>query len=104
MPKYLFTYHGGKRPANEAETKKYMDAWGGWFGAMGKAVVDGGNPCKPSSTVQPNGSVTNDGGANPVGGYSLINADNMEDALKKAKGSPILAAGGSVEVCEAIDM
>ena len=104
MPKYLFAYHGGKRPTNEVETKKYMDAWGAWFGSLGKSVIDGGNPLKPSSTVHANSSVTQDGGSNPVGGYSLITATDMADAQKKAKGCPILASGGSVEVAEAMDM
>ena len=44
MAKYLFVYHGATAPTNEAEIKKTMDAWGAWFGSMGKAVIDGGNP------------------------------------------------------------
>ncbi len=104
MPKYLFVYHGGKRAANEAEMKKVYDAWGAWFGKMGKAVIDGGNPCGQSSTVHANGTVTHDGGANPASGYSLIEADNLADAHAKAKSCPLLSAGGSVEVAEAMDM
>ena len=57
-----------------------------------------------SSTVKSDGSVASDGGTNPAGGYSLIEASNLDDALAKAKGCPILAGGGSVEVAEAIDM
>ena len=41
---------------------------------------------------------------NPVSGYSLIEASNLEDALSKAKACPILKAGGSVEVAQAMDM
>lgn len=104
MAKYLFVYHGGKRPASEAEVKKVMDAWGAWFGSMGAAVVDGGNPVGKSSTVHANGSTSNDGGANPVSGYSLIEAPSLSDAHAKAKGCPILAAGGSIEVAEVMDM
>ncbi|MDH3533033.1 MAG: hypothetical protein OEO82_08890, partial [Gammaproteobacteria bacterium] len=77
---------------------------GSWFGSMGAAVVDGGNPVGVSSTVHSDGSVTADGGSNPASGYSLIEADGDEDAIAKAKACPILAAGGSVEVAEAIDM
>ena len=51
MAKYLFVYHGGGHPTNEAEVKKVMDAWGAWFGSMGAAVIDGGNPTGPSSSV-----------------------------------------------------
>lgn len=104
MAKFLLVYHGGKRPANAAEAKKTMDAWGQWFGSMGSAVIDGGNPVGKSSTIRADGSVANDGGSNPVSGYSLIEVPALEDALKKAKGCPILAAGGSIEVAEALDM
>ena len=104
MAKYLFVYHGGKKPEDPAEMAKVMDAWGQWMGGMGPAVVDGGNPVGMSSTVHSNGSITADGGSNPASGYGLFEASDLDDALAKAKGCPILGNGGSVEVAEAIDM
>lgn len=104
MAKYLFVYHGGKRYTDKAEIKKVMDAWGAWFGSMGGAVIDGGNPVGKSSTVHANGSLSSDGGANPASGYSLIEAPSLTEAHKMAKNCPILAAGGSVELAEALDM
>jgi hypothetical protein len=104
MAKFLFVYHGGSRPESKEAAKEVMNAWGKWFGSMGSAVVDGGNPVGESSTVKSDGSVASNGGANPASGYSLIEASNLKDALAKAKGCPILSAGGSVEVAEAIDM
>lgn len=104
MAKYLFVYHGGRRATNEAEIKKVMDAWGAWFGSMGAAVIDGGNPVGPSSTVHANGSVSADGGANPASGYSLIEASSLEDAIEKAKRCPLLSSGGSIEIAQAMDM
>lgn len=104
MAKFLFVYHGGSKPENEADVAAVMDAWGQWFGSMGAAVVDGGNPVGMSSTVKSNGSVSGDGGSNPASGYSLVEASNIDAATGLAKGCPILAAGGSVEVAEAIDM
>jgi len=104
MAKYLFVYHGGKRPESDAEVKAVMDAWGNWFGSMGAAVVDGGNPVGKSTTVHAGGKVANDGGSNPASGYSLIEAKDLNDVIAKAKGCPILEAGGSVELAEVIDM
>ena len=104
MPKYLFVYHGGEHPETEEEVAKVMDDWGNWLGSMGSAVIDGGNPVGQSSTVHPDGSVTNDGGSNPTSGYGLFEASDLDDALAKARGCPILAANGSIEVAEAIDM
>jgi hypothetical protein len=104
MAKYLFIYHGGKHPSTPADVKKTHDAWGKWLGSMGAAVIDGGNPVGRSSTVRPDGSVANDGGANPVSGYSLIEAATLSDAHAKAKGCPLLSIGGSIEIAEALDM
>ena len=104
MAKYLFVYHGGSNPETDEEVKEVLDAWGNWLGGMGTAVIDGGNPVGKSSTVNSDGSVSDHGGANPASGYGLFEASSLEDALTKARGCPVLAAGGTVEVAEAIDM
>ena len=105
MPKYVFAYHGdGDMPDSEEEMASVMEAWGAWFGSMGDALLDGGNPTGAAKTVAADGSVSDGGGANAVTGYSLINADSLDAAIAIAKGCPVLAGGGSVEVAEAIDM
>ncbi len=104
MSKYLFVYHGGENPESQEEVAEVMDAWGQWLGSMGSSVIDGGNPVGISATVQSNGSVVNNGGDNPASGYSLVEASDLNEALIKAKGCPVLSAGGTVEVAEAIDM
>lgn len=104
MPKYIFAYHGGKMPETEEEGAQVMAEWMAWFENLGAAVVDAGNPLGPSSTVNSDGSVTCDGGSNPLSGYSLINADSIEQATELAQGCPILKAEGSIEIAEAMDM
>ncbi len=104
LAKYLFVYHGGDHPETEAEVKEVLDAWGAWMGSMGAEVIDGGNPVGKSSTVNSDGSVSDNGGSNPASGYGLFEAPDLDDALAKAKGCPILSAGGTIEVAQAIDM
>ena len=104
MAKYLFTYHGGKMPEGEEAIAEMMAAWGAWFESMGEAVLDGGNPVMTSATVASDGSTSDGGGANPVGGYGLFEAASMDAATEMAKGCPVLTSGGSVEVGETIDM
>lgn len=104
MAKYLLVYHGGKPPSNPAEVKNVMDAWGAWFGSMGAAVIDGGNPVSGSCTVRSDGSLAQGAGTNPASGYSLIEASSIEDAHQKAKGCPILSVGGTIEIAQAMDM
>ena len=81
-----------------------MQAWNEWFGSLGDAVVDIGNPTGASATVGSDGSSSQGGGANPVTGYSIISADSLDDALVLAKSCPQLASGGSIEVAEALDI
>jgi hypothetical protein len=104
MAKFVFAYHGGSAPRNPEEVKKVMDAWGAWFGSLGSAVIDGGNPVGKSYTVKPDGSLAEGGGPNPISGYSLIEAKDLQDAHKKAKGCPLLKSGGTIEVAQALDM
>ncbi|HEX6392388.1 MAG TPA: hypothetical protein VFZ97_03040 [Acidimicrobiales bacterium] len=103
MAKYLLAYKGGSMAETPEEQQKQMEAWMNWFGSLGEAVVDGGAPFGPASTLASNGSVK-DGGASALSGYSIINATTLADANDKAKGCPVLAGGGSVEVYEALPM
>ena len=104
MPKFMFIYHGGGRPESPEEGEKVMAAWGAWMEGIGADLIDGGNPAGLSKTVSSDG-VANDGGANPVSGYTLVNAADMDAACAIAKGCPILEGGkGTVEVAEAMEM
>ena len=58
MPKYVLAYHGGSMPETEADQAAVMGAWGAWFGVLGDAVVDVGNPTGASKTLKSDGSVT----------------------------------------------
>lgn len=104
MTKFLFVYHGGVIPETKEAQAQVMDMWGRWFAGMGAAVVDGGNPVGRSATVLADKSVVAHGGANPTTGYSIVQAESLEAALVMAKGCPILAGNGSVEVAPLIDM
>lgn len=104
MAKFIYVYHGGSAPESPEEGQKAMQAWMAWFGEMGEAVIDGGHPLGMSKTVTSKG-VTNDGGANPSSGYSIVTAKDIDAAVKMSKGCPMVKDGsGSVEVAECLDM
>lgn len=104
MPKYMFAYHGGTTPSSPEEGEKVMAQWMAWFGDMGAAVVDGGNPVFGSMTVTQD-AILDDGGANPVSGYTIVQAEDHQAACEMAKGCPMVADGsGSVEVAEVHEM
>ncbi len=104
MTKYLLVYHGGGMPETEEAQQKEIAAWGAWLDGLGAAVIDGGNPTGASKTISSDGAVSDGGGPNPVSGYGIIEADGIDDAVSKAKGCPILASGGSIEVGEIFDV
>lgn len=103
MAKYLMAYTGGTMAATDEERAAVMAAWGAWFGTLGSAIVDPGNPFGPSATVAGGGSVSSGGGSG-LTGYSVVNAENLDAASALAKGCPVLDAGGTVEVYETFEV
>lgn len=104
MTNFLLIYHGGTMPASEEEGQKLMAAWMAWFGTLGDAVVDGGNPVGQSMTVHPGGNVTNDGGPNPTAGYTVLRAQDADAVAALARGCPHLGVGGTIEIAPIIEM
>jgi hypothetical protein len=103
MATYLLAYHGGGGMAqDQANRDKIMAQWGKWFQDLGPALVDGGNPVMKAKTITSKGAVNDGGGQNPVSGYSLIKADDLDSAVKLARGCPVLSSGGSIEVAETV--
>jgi hypothetical protein len=91
MPTFVLTYrtpHG-----YQVGTPEGMDRWKAWFQGMGSDLVDIGQPVAESATV---GDCGND--IRPLGGYSLIKADDLDAALRVAKDCPFVDVGGGVEV------
>jgi hypothetical protein len=98
MANFVLVYHGGSMPETKEEGAKVMEAWTAWFGRLGAALVDGGNPASKTKTIKADGSVSDD----PSGpsGYSIIKADSLDAAVELAKGCPVLMGGASIQVVE----
>ncbi|AZQ65781.1 hypothetical protein EF888_00715 [Silicimonas algicola] len=101
MPDFMFVYHGGKPPESQEAIDKAMAAWGKWMQDHGPALTDAGNPVGMSKTVTSSGT-TDNGGANPVSGYSIVSAADIAEACRIASSNPMVAGGGSVEVAEIV--
>jgi hypothetical protein len=102
MAKFVYIFTGGQMADTPEAQEEAMQAWGAWFGTLGDAVTDMGNPFAGSSTVSSDGVTT--GGAAGASGYSVVTAGSLDEAAALAKGCPIIAGGGTVEVYEAIPM
>jgi hypothetical protein len=103
MTNYVFAFHGGNMPETQEERDAVMAKWGTWMGGMGDALVNPGAPVGMSTTVHAD-RVENNGGANPLSGYTVVEAASMDAAVEMAKECPILEHGGSVEIAEAMSM
>lgn len=103
MAQFIFVYHGGGMPKNPADAEKEMAKWGAWMEAETSSFVNPGAPVGMSKTISSDG-IADNGGANPVSGFSIVEAADMEAACKIAQGCPISGTGGSVEVAEMMKM
>jgi len=102
VPNYVFAYHGGKRPETPEAGAAQMARWKAWLEGLGEAVVNPGTPLGKSKTVSADG-VSDDGGSNPLAGFSIVKADSMDAALEMAKACPFVEMG-TIEVAEAMEL
>jgi hypothetical protein len=86
----------------QASTKRWMD-WIGGIAAQNK-LTDRGNRLVHSGKVVKTDNVIAYGPYTEIKeciiGYSIVKATSVEEAAELAKGCPILAIGGNVEVRE----
>ena len=109
MKKFVFEIYGGFNPQDlsKEKMKEVMSKWSAWFGANKGNVVDSGNPFGPNGM-----SITTDGAKSiapdmwPAKGYTIMNATDMDAAVKIAQKCPVLEEGNNaaVRVYEAMPM
>lgn len=99
MASYVLVYKGGGVPETEEAQQASLAAWGKRYEEMGAAVVDGGNPFSASAAIAADGSVSAEA-PSALTGYTIVTADDLAAATELAKGCPILADNGSIEVYE----
>jgi hypothetical protein len=102
MGKYVYVYKGGSMPQTDDEREALTAAWTSWIGGLGETFVDIGNPFGSSAAVRPDGS--NGAASSGLSGYSIVQASSLDDAVGKAKGCPVFAGGGSVDVYETFEV
>lgn len=98
MSKFLVTYFGGGMPSDPAEAARAREAFGEWLSSAGGAVIDPGAPLKPATQVS-NGTPPT---RVAIGGYSVIEADDVAAALEILRSHPFVARGGTLQVDEAM--
>ena len=89
MPTFLFSYRVPTDYHPGAETGK---SWQAWFDSLGASQIDPGHGVLATRTLG------NLGDGTRLGGYSMVTAEDMEEAAALADGCPALRLGGGVEI------
>ena len=85
----------------DASTDEIKKAWMAWFTKHGDKFTDSGNPFMPGREVTAAGVKVLPHDKNAITGYSIIKAENKEEAVKIAQDCPIIT---SMRVYEAAQM
>lgn len=104
MTNFVLLYTGGEYAESEEAMKAVMDEWGAWYGKLGDAVVDGGNPFGHAKSVTTNGVEEGAVSSPAANGYTIIAADSLDEAVDKVKDHPHIKYGGGVTVHETFQM
>jgi hypothetical protein len=104
MPKYLVTYHGsGGVPSTPEAAEQVHAAPGAWVASVGPAMVDPGAPLAASKAVS-SGGIGDGPATDPIAGYTLLRADDLDKAVQLVENHPFIARGGTLQVSEAVDI
>jgi hypothetical protein len=101
MAKFLVTYFGGgEMPADPQMREQMMNAFMAWAAGVGDKMIDPGAPLGPAKVVSSDG--VTDGEPGGVGGYTLLSADSLDDAVELVRNHPFVSRGGMLHVSEAV--
>ena len=103
--RYLLVYYGGNMPATPAQQARVMKQWTTWFGKLGTAIIDPGNPFSGAvNKIKPDGTIAKGAVGQRASGYSIIEAPSLDAATKLAKGCPVIKGGAQVAVYETFNV
>jgi len=107
---YLFRNTAGNRAMSPEEMERTLHKWRAWIGELAQAGhFKGGEPLdRGGKVLAGRRQVVTDGpfaeSKEVVGGYLIVSAPGLADAVQLARGCPIFEAEGSVEVRPIIHM
>jgi hypothetical protein len=104
MPTYLVTYHGGPgMPSDPAAARQMLAAFQAWVAEVGAALRDPGAPLAAARTVSADGAVDGQREA-AIGGYTILEASSLDEAVGLVGSHPFLGRGGSLQVSESVSV
>ena len=108
MEKFMLLFRGGENHAHNAQDSKEardnMQLWVTWMEELAKkGTLVGGEPLQPTGKqISGTAKVVSDGpyaeAKELVGGYLIVNAKDIDEAVEISMGCPIFDENGKVEV------
>ncbi|HXC25598.1 MAG TPA: YciI family protein [Gemmatimonadaceae bacterium] len=105
MSEFMFLYRAGERSPSPEQAQQQMQRWMTWMKELGAQghLKDPGQPLdKTGKVVKGTDKVVTDGPyaetKDIVGGYTVVQAQDLSQATELSKGCPIFDFGGMVEV------
>ena len=96
MKKFVLIHYGFETPTHEI-----MKAWNEWFESIGDAIVENVGPFMAGREITKDGSQELPRDLTAITGFTIIQADNMDEAAKIAQGCPSIT---SIRVYELMQM
>lgn len=96
MKKFVFIYCGFETP-----TPEVMEAWGLWFASLADKLIDNGNILTGGREISHSGTQELPLSLDSLTGYSVIRAENLDEAEKIAQECPITT---SIKVYETLEL
>ncbi|MCL6274421.1 YciI family protein [Muricauda sp. 2012CJ35-5] len=114
MSNFMYLFRGGDenfKKLSQEEKQAHMEVWGEWMGGLKEKgqLLDGLPLGDEGRVVHNKGQLVTNGphaeGAEVVGGYLIVSAKDMDEAVELSKGCPIFDYDGAyVEVREIMTM
>lgn len=106
MSQFLYLYRGGRTtPPSPDEAQRIMQKWMTWLKGLGESgnLKDQGQPLEPrGKVVKGKAKTITDApfaeAKDLVGGFTVVEARDINEAAELSKGCPILEEDGTVEV------
>jgi hypothetical protein len=105
MSEFVYLYRGGEAGRSPERMQQQMQRWMAWFKELGEKghIKDIGHPLEGGGKVVKGSQKTVTDGPfaeakDVIGGFTLIQARDLDQAVELSKGCPIFETEGAVEV------
>lgn len=105
MSEFVYLYRGGERATSPEGMQQTMQKWMIWLKSLGEKghIKDNGQPLdRGGKLVKGKQKIVTDGpfaeAKDVIGGYTLVLAKDLDQAVELSKDCPIFETDGAVEV------